>query len=368
VKYYLIAGEASGDLHASNLMKALKANDPLAEFRFWGGDRMQAEGGTLVKHYRELAFMGFTEVLLNLRTILRNLSFCRADLLAHRPDVVILVDYPGFNLRIARFAAKNNIRVFYYIAPQIWAWNQSRVAVIRKTVDKVFSILPFEKDFYARHGYDADYVGHPLLDAIEQMQSNIVTPSEGEKQVVLLPGSRTQEISRMLPVMLEVSRNLPGYRYRIAAAPSLPLDYYQSFLKDYPEVELVFGKTYELLQSAHAALVTSGTATLETALFGVPQAVCYKAGTISYLIARRLVKISWISLVNLIMDKEVVREFIQDRMNTELLTAELKDLCENPTRRTLIKNEYDSLRNRLGEPGASQRTAALMINRLNEVR
>jgi len=305
---------------------------------------------------------------LNIRTILRNLSLCRADILSHRPDVLILVDYPGFNLRIARFAAKNNIRVFYYIAPQIWAWNQGRVAIIRKTVDKVYSILPFEKAFYARHGYEADYVGHPLLDAIEQMQSNNVTPSEGEKQVVLLPGSRTQEIRRMLPVMLAVSRNLPGYRYTIAAAPSLPTDYYRSFLKDYPEVELVFGSTYSLLQSAHAALVTSGTATLETALFGVPQAVCYKAGTLSYLIARRLVKISWISLVNLIMDREVVGEFIQGRMNTELLTAEMKDLCENTARRALMKQEYESLRTLLGEPGASQRTAALMINRLNEVR
>lgn len=368
MKYYIIAGEASGDLHASNLMRELKLRDAEVDFRCWGGDLMKQQGAHLVKHYRDLAFMGFTEVLLNLGTIIRNLGFCKQDILQFGPDALILVDYPGFNLRIAAFAHKQGIPVFYYISPQIWAWKQSRIKQIRKNVDRMFTILPFEKDFYKNFGYEVDYVGHPLLDALNIPQKSDLkarkSVGSGQPLVALLPGSRKQEIKRMLPVMLEVAKKSPGQDFVILGAPSQTEDYYRQFTGGTADIPLVFGKTYEVLQTADAALVTSGTATLETALIGVPQAVCYKAGFFSYHIAKRLVKITYISLVNLIMDRLVVKEFIQQEMNVEQLSAELQELLNNKEKRGQILKDYEELRILLGGSGASARLAELMVNYL----
>jgi lipid-A-disaccharide synthase len=368
MRYYLIAGEASGDLHASNLMRELKKIDPAASFRFWGGDLMLAQGGELVKHYRDLAFMGFTEVVMNIRTIMRNLRICKHDIIEYQPDVVILVDYPGFNLRIAEFVSKQGIKVFYYVSPQIWAWKQARVKRIKAYVDHMFVILPFEKEFYKKFDYEVDYVGHPLLDAIENRQlgdSNLRLNEPLSLPVVaLLPGSRKQEIKRMLPVMLKLTERFPQYRYIITGAPSQNEAYYRSFMHGYATSELVFGKTYDVLQIASAALVTSGTATLETALFRVPQAVCYKAGFISYHIAKRLVKVPYISLVNLIMGKEIVKEFIQQEMNADRLAGELDLLMNNEDNRKKMLADYDELRKLLGGSGASGQLAYLMFNYL----
>lgn len=364
MKYYIIAGEASGDLHASNLMRELKPLDPQAQFRCWGGDLMKAQGCDLVKHYRDLAFMGFTEVLLNIRTILKNIDFCKKDILAHRPDVLILVDYPGFNMRIAEFAKQNGIRVFYYISPTIWAWKQSRVHKIKRDVERMFVILPFEKDFYKKFDCDVDFVGHPLLDAIEQYQNQIAELSvKTTKPVIaLLPGSRKQEISRMLPLMLKLKDQYSDYQFVIAGAPSQPLEYYQTFIKD-SGVPIVFGETYPLFQKATAALVTSGTATLETALFGVPEVVCYKGGAISIAIARQMVKIKYISLVNLIMDRPVVKELIQNELTEKSLKEELDKLL-NPVSRKKMLEEYAELKAFMGGAGASKKLATLMIDYL----
>src|ERR1019366_1651984 len=303
MNYYIIAGEASGDLHASNLMKELKLQDVNARFRCWGGDLMKSQGADLVKHYRYLSFMGFTEVLMNLPTILDNIKFCKKDILEHQPDVLILVDYPGFNLRIAEFAKASGIKVFYYISPQIWAWKQSRVHKIKKEVDKMFVILPFEKEFYERFNYLVDFVGHPLLDAVADYATNKNSLSiHTDKPIIaLLPGSRKQEISAMLPIMLSLVKQYTNYQFVIAAAPSQTKDFYQTLIGD-SDVKIVFDQTYQLLQKAEVALVTSGTATLETALFGVPEIVCYKGGAVSFAIAKQLVKVKYISLVNLIMD------------------------------------------------------------------
>lgn len=364
MKYYIIAGEASGDLHASNLMKELRQKDFSASFRCWGGDLMKAQGAELVKHYRDLAFMGFTEVVMNLRTILGNIEFCKKDILENRPDVLILVDYPGFNLRIAEFAKKNNIKVFYYISPQIWAWKQSRVHKIKKVVDKMFVILPFEKDFYDKFEYKVDFVGHPLLDAVEgqTLQSSKWEIPSGKPIIALLPGSRKQEISTMLPLFLEIKKYYPQYQFVIAGAPSQSKEYYKTFIKE-SDVEIVYNQTYQLLQRSEAALVTSGTATLETALFGVPEVVCYRGGTVSYMIARQLIKVKYISLVNLIMDKEIVKELIQNELNEKNLKAELDKLLEPSSRQRLL-NDYEVLRSKLGGVGASAKTASLMINYL----
>lgn len=362
MKYYLVAGEASGDLHGANLMKALKAQDPEAEFRYFGGDKMKAEGGTLAKHYAEMAFMGFTEVLLNLRTIFRNLKTCKEDILAYSPDVLILIDFPGFNLKIAGFGKEKGIKVFYYISPKVWAWNQKRVLKIKKVVDRMFCILPFEVDFYKGWGMKVDYVGNPLLDekasfipdpdfrAQHQLNENHI--------VALLPGSRKQEIERLLPAMLSVTEQFPDQQFVVAAAPGFPVIYYQQFIGA-KNVKLVFGKTYELLNVATAAIVASGTATLETALFHVPQVVVYKGGTISIAIARMLVKIRFISLVNLIMDRKVVTELIQEDCNTVNITDELLRLIDGPGR-TKIMEDYKQLSVIMGEPGASARTASLI--------
>lgn len=356
MKYYLIAGEASGDLHGSNLMKELKKQDKAAVFRCWGGDLMQLQGGEIIKHYRDLAFMGFAEVLLNLRTILKNIEFCKKDILAYKPDVLVLIDYPGFNLRIAEFAHKHGIKVFYYISPQIWAWKQSRVFKIRQVVDQMAVILPFEEEFYQKFDYKVHYVGHPLLDAIEGK----ITTDIKEKIVAVLPGSRKQEIRKMLPLMLRMQKYFPEYRFVLAGAPSISKEFYMDLIGE-DKVEVVYNQTYSLFQKAQAALVTSGTATLEAALFDVPEVVCYKGSSISYEIAKRLVKIKYISLVNLIMDREIVKELIQHDFNEGSLKAELEKILSDEAVKTKMKNDYLALKEKLGGGGASVRTAELVV-------
>lgn len=366
MKYYIIAGEASGDLHGSNLMKALKKKDPGAEFRFWGGDLMAKQGGTLVKHYRDLAFMGFLEVAMNLRTILNNIKFCKEDISNNRPDVLVLVDYPGFNLRIARFAKELGIKVVYYISPQLWAWKEGRVEIIKKYVDEMMVILPFEEDFYKKHGVDSHFVGHPLLDAISTLKDLSVENFKKEnglndKEIIaLLPGSRKQEVEKMLAMMLSVRPYFKEYQFVIAGAPSLPKEFYQNYVDD--NVHFVSNKTYDLLRCSKAALVTSGTATLETALLNVPEVVCYRGSKISYAIAKRLVKnIKYISLVNLIMDREVVKELIQNNLNTNNLVDELKKILVTEKRFEVFR-DYELLREKLGGKGASENAAEVIIN------
>ncbi|MET4082246.1 lipid-A-disaccharide synthase [Pedobacter sp. UYP30] len=362
MKYFLIAGEASGDLHGANLMKALKAEDSHAEFNYFGGDKMQAQGGQLEKHYREMAFMGFTEVVLNLSTIARNLKFCKAAITAWQPDVVVLIDFPGFNLKIASFAKTKGFKVCYYISPKVWAWNQKRVLKIKQTVDKMFCILPFEVDFYKKWGMEVSYVGNPLLDEIAAFKANGKFRAENqigqEKIVALLPGSRKQEIERLLPAMLTVVQDYPDYIFAVAAAPTFSSDYYEQIIGN-KRVKIVFNDTYNLLNVAHAALVASGTATLETALFNVPQVVVYKGGTISILIARMLVNIKFISLVNLIMDKRVVTELIQEDCSAIEIKKELGMIVEGKGRTIMLEN-YQDLREIMGKPGASEATARLI--------
>ncbi|MBW8524810.1 lipid-A-disaccharide synthase [Chryseobacterium chendengshani] len=365
MKYYIIAGEASGDLHGSNLMKSLKQKDANAEFRFWGGDLMEKQGGTLVKHYRDLAFMGFLEVAMNLTTILNNIKFCKNDLRDNRPDVLILVDYPGFNLRIAKFAKELGIKVAYYISPQLWAWKEGRVETIKKYVDEMMVILPFEEDFYHKHQVKSHFVGHPLLDAISTLQdidSEVfkIENNLNEKEIIaLLPGSRKQEVEKMLEIMLSVRPYFKDYQFVIAGAPSLEKDFYQKYVDE--NVHFVSNKTYDLLRCSKAALVTSGTATLETALLNVPEVVCYRGSKISYAIAKRLVRhIKYISLVNLIMDQEVVRELIQNELNTKNLVKQLKFLLEGETRNDMLK-AYEILRSKLGGEGASDNAADIIL-------
>jgi len=371
MKYYIIDGEASGDLHGSNLIRELKKTNPAAEFRCWGGDLMQGQGATLVKHFRELAFMGFFEVIANLRTILRNLRFCYEDIASWQPDAVILIDYPGFNLRVASFARKAGIKTVYYISPQVWAWKESRVKRIRRDVDKMLVILPFEKDFYARHDFKVDFVGHPLLDAIGDRQWNGAgwrsrhDIPENKQVIALLPGSRTQEIKVMLPVMLEASDALKGFFFVIAAAPSQDLLLYEQLIAGRKNVRIVQGETYALLGQSSAAWVTSGTATLETALFNVPQVVCYKGNPVSYRLARLLVKVKFISLVNLIMDREVVKELIQSEMNPGNLSSELLKLLEAGGGERM-KKDYAELKRKLGGGGASARAAQIISGFLSQ--
>lgn len=365
MKYYIIAGEASGDLHGSNLMKALKQKDPDAEFRFWGGDLMTKQGGTMVKHYRDLAFMGFLEVAMNLRTILNNIKFCKEDIQNNRPDVLILVDYPGFNLRIARFAKELGIKVVYYISPQLWAWKEGRVEIIKKYVDEMMVILPFEEDFYKKHGVHSHFVGHPLLDAISTLQdvnNEDFKRDNGlnEKEIIaLLPGSRKQEVEKMLQIMLSVRPYFKEYQFVIAGAPSLPKEFYEKYVDD--NVHFVSNKTYDLLRCSRAALVTSGTATLETALLNVPEVVCYRGSKVSYAIAKRLVKnIKYISLVNLIMDREVVKELIQNDLNTNNLIEELTKILATEKRFEVFR-DYELLREKLGGKGASDNAADVIL-------
>jgi len=350
MKYYIIAGEASGDLHGSNLIKELRLLDGKASIRCWGGDKMEAAGAVLAKHYRNLAFMGFIEVVKNLRTILHNLSFCKKDILQFQPDVLILVDYPGFNLRIAKWAKQQGIKVVYYISPQVWAWKENRVKGIKENVDKMLVILPFEKAFYKKWNYDVEYVGHPLVDVINKFDPG-VPDYENEKIIALLPGSRKQEILKKLPIMLEASKNFPAYHFVVAKAPGVEESFYNELLAPYANVSTVVNKTYKLLSEAKAAIVTSGTATLETALFNVPEVICYKGSSVSYHIAKRLIKIKYICLVNLIMDKEVVKELIQDEMTAANITKELNELLTNSIRQKQLHEDYAALKNLLSKGG-----------------
>lgn len=367
MKYYIIAGEASGDLHGSNLMKSIYKEDAHAEIRFWGGDLMEQAGGTLVKHYRELAFMGFAEVILNLKTIFGNIKMCKKDILNFNPDVIIFIDYPGFNMRIAKWAKKLGIKTHYYISPQIWAWKENRISAIKRDFDELYIILPFEKEFYEKkHKFPVHFVGHPLIDAIknrEVTEESIFRKENNldEKPIIaLLPGSRKQEITKMLSVMLSVVEDFKEYQFVIAGAPSQEFSFYQTFLKN-ENVHFISNKTYDLLSISHAALVTSGTATLETALFKVPEVVCYKGSWISYQIAKRVITLKYISLVNLIMDREVVKELIQEEFNTKNLKLELTKILDLENR-TRIFNDYNALEQRLGGEGASAKTAKLIVN------
>ena len=369
MKYYIIAGEASGDLHASNLMKALLQKDVDADFRFWGGDLMQDVNGTLVKHYRELAFMGFAEVIMNLRTIAKNLSFCKEDILNYNPDAIIFIDYPGFNLRIAKWAKQKQFKTHYYISPQIWAWKENRIKAIKRDVNQMYVILPFEKDFYEKkHNFPVHFVGHPLIDAIaDRPQVDEFefrkTHELSEKPIIaLLPGSRKQEIKKMLTIMLSVINDFADYQFVIAGAPSQDYSFYSPFIKN-PDVHFISNKTYDLLSVSIAALVTSGTATLETALFKVPQVVCYKAGWISYQIGKRVVNLDYISLVNLIMNKEVVTELIQNDFNSKKLKQELSYVLDESKRSKLFEAYYE-LEKKLGGKGASNKTAELIVTSL----
>lgn len=369
MKYYLIAGEASGDLHGANLMAALKAKDPQAEFRFYGGDLMKAEGGTLVKHYAEMAYMGFVEVALNIRKILKNMKSCKEDILAWKPDVVIPIDFPGFNLKIAAYCKEKGFPVFYYISPKVWAWNQKRVLNIKKVVDKMFCILPFEVDFYQSWDMKVDYIGNPLLDAVFMHQKNGAFLSQNnldQKPIVaLLPGSRKQELKGILPEMMQVVDQFPDYQFVIAGAPSFDKNHYASFTGK-KLVPVIFNQTYDLLEHASAAIVASGTATLETALFHIPQMVVYKGNPISIAIARAVIKIRFISLVNLIMDREIVKELIQADCTPEKIGQELRLLLNDQLYRKTMLNNYSLLDEKMGEAGASAKTADLMIGYLQK--
>lgn len=369
MNYYIIAGEASGDLHGSNLIKELRKLDSSASIRCWGGDKMEAAGATLVKHYRDLAFMGFTEVVKNLPTILRNITFCKKDILENIPDVLILIDYPGFNLRIAKWARQQGLKIVYYISPQVWAWKENRTHGIKANVDKMLVILPFEKEFYKKWNFEVEYVGHPLVEVIEEFKvrslksevQNDEALSTETPIIALLPGSRKQEILIKLPIMLEVAKLFPHHKFVVAKAPGLPAEFYDELLEPYTNVDSVVNKTYELLNSAKAALVTSGTATLETALFAVPEIICYKGGNISYHIAKRLIKIKFIGLVNLIMDKEVVKELIQNDLTVKNISTELKKLLEDPKRQRQLKQDYAQLKDILSKGGHASANAAKSI-------
>ena len=375
MRYYIIAGEASGDLHAANLMKALQDEDPDAEFRFWGGDLMEAVGGTLVKHYRELAFMGFWEVVTNLKTILNNIKLCKTDISDYNPDAIIFIDYPGFNMRIAKWAKQQGLATYYYISPQLWAWKENRISAIKRDIDHMYVILPFEKQFYEdKHQFKVNFVGHPLLDQIQQRKDISFEDFKAKHQledkpiIALLPGSRKQEISKMLSVMLSVVQEYPEYQFVIAGAPSQDVAFYQKVITSSSsvigemgaKVKLIQNDTYNLLSQSHAALVTSGTATLETALFEVPEVVCYKGNPISYLIAKQIVKLDYISLVNLIMNREVVKELIQDDFTSKHLKTELDNILDSTKRKDLLFS-YKELKTKLGGVGASQRTAKQIV-------
>lgn len=367
MKYYIIAGEASGDLHGSNLIKALKKEDASADIRCWGGDLMEQAGGTLAKHYKDMAFMGFLEVLKNIPTIFKNISYCKEDIEKFQPDVIIFIDFSGFNLRIAKWAKEQGFKTNYYISPQIWASREGRIKKIKRDIDAMYVILPFEKDFYEKkHGFPVEFVGHPLIDAIENTsleENDSFRKANGldpEKPIIaLLPGSRKQEVQKMLDVMLSVKGDFPDYQFVIAGAPSLPDEFYEPFLKG-NKVGYVSNKTYTLLKHSHAALVTSGTATLETALFGIPQVVCYKGNWISYQIAKRIITLDFISLVNLIMNREVVKELIQNELTSKNLKKELSKIIGGPERERIL-SDYKLLREKLGGRGASQLAARLIV-------
>lgn len=370
MKYYLIAGEASGDLHGSNLMIGIREADANAEFRYFGGDLMKSRGGTLAKHYRDTAFMGVWKVLMNLRTITGNLKYCRQDILDFKPDVIILIDFPGFNLHVARFAKKRGIRVFYYISPKVWAWNKKRVKTIRETIDKMFVIFPFEVEFYRKYNVSAEYYGNPVIDAIVEKQNEpadrkdkvIEELSSGKPIIALLPGSRKQEIHYCLPEMLAVIPHFPEFRFIIAGAPALDRSLYEKYTQGY-DVRIVFNRTYDLLKHSEAAVVTSGTATLETALMMVPEVVCYKMGALTYYIGKQIVRVRFFSLVNIIMGKEVIKELLQNGLKAGMAN-ELRNILYNNDYRQLMLDNYKKLRDILGQPGASGRTGRRMVELL----
>ncbi len=367
MKYFIIAGEASGDLHGANLISAIKSNDSEAEFMFWGGDLMKiAASKEPVKHISELAFMGFWEVLVNIRAIKSNFKVCKSQIANFNPDAVIMIDYPGFNLRIAPFVKNLGIKTFYYISPKVWAWKRKRVFKIKKFIDNLYTILPFETEFYKKYNYDVNYVGNPLMDEIQQFRSanNDKIDTANRPVIALLPGSRDQEIKRMLPTMISVAQQFSDYKIIIAGAPNFNHSYYKSIIGNM-DFELYFDKTYDILSVAEAALVTSGTATLETALFNIPQVVCYMANPVSYYIAKNLVNIKYISLVNLILDKEAVKELIQNNFNVKSTSEELKNILKGGTKREQMLIDYQDLQQKVGSAGASERAAKLMINELN---
>jgi lipid-A-disaccharide synthase len=366
LKYYIIAGEASGDLHGSNLIKELKKLDKNYSFRCWGGDLMNEQTNNLAKHHKDYSYMGFLEVFLNLYTIIKNISFCKSDILKYNPDIIIYIDFPGFNLRIAEWAKKNGFKNHYYISPQIWAWKESRIKLIKKVVDKMYVILPFEKKFYKeKHNFDVSFVGHPLMDEISEDTSKLSQKTSKDKTILLLPGSRDQEIKKLLPIMLSVASEFKDYKFIIGAAPSQKLSIYQDYVKD-SNVKIIQNKTYELLKNCTAAIVTSGTATLETALFKVPQIVCYKSSWTTYLIGKILLKnLNYISLVNLIANKLIVKELIQNACSKKNLIKELNIILEKKERAKIISN-YNKLENNLGGRGASNKTAVIIYNYLVE--
>jgi lipid-A-disaccharide synthase len=369
MKYYIIAGERSGDLHGSNLIKGIRKHDPDAQIRAWGGDMMQEAGAEIVKHYRELAFMGFFEVIKNLPTILGFLSFCKKDIKNFQPDVVILIDYSGFNMRVAKFAKQNGFKNFYYISPKVWAWNQSRALNIKRFVDKMFVIFPFEKDFFKQYDYEVEYVGNPLFDAIADFTSNPNFRKDarlGQKPIIaLLPGSRKQEVDSMLSLMLSQVYEFPDYQFVIGTVSNLPKELYARWQSIFP-VKLVVDDAYNLLSVADAALVTSGTATLETALFNVPQVVCYKGGWAAYQVYKRVIRVPFVSLVNLIAGREVVKELLQYELTKENLTTELTKITVNEYTRQNQLDGYAEIKNILGEKGASERAGALMVEEIQK--
>jgi lipid-A-disaccharide synthase len=371
MKYYVIAGERSGDLHASNLMKAIQKSDAEAEFRFWGGDEMQKVGGTMVKHYRETAFMGFISVLKNLGKIRGFMKLCKQDILSYQPDVVVLVDYAGFNLRIAKFAKKQGFNTFFYISPKVWAWNTKRAYKIKANIDKMFVIFPFEQEFYQQFDYEVDYVGNPLLDAIANFTP---TPDfrtrhglDDRPIIALLPGSRKQEVERLLPIMLGDAQAFPSHQLVVAGVNNLPEKLYVEAI-NHPQIKIIYEDAYNLLNQAEVAVVTSGTATLETGLFKVPQVVVYKTNPLSFSIAKRLIKVAHISLVNLVLGKEAVRELIQGECTTANVTQELKQIIEGGSKRPTVMADYDVLQKVMGTKGASARAGTLMVKYLREIK
>ena len=367
MKYYIIDGEASGDLHGSNLIKEIIELDPNADIRAWGGDKMQEAGAKIVKHFKDLAFMGFYEVLINIRTILKNISFCKKDILEFNPDKIIFIDYPGFNMRIAKWSKKYKFQTIYYIAPQLWAWNEKRIKKIKKYIDSLYVILPFEKEFFeTKHKYPVKFLGHPLLDSISNFKKNYDSSSEqiitNKKEVIaILPGSRKQEIKKILNTVIKIVDYFPDHQFIVAGAPNIKLSYYKSILKN-KRIKVIENKTYEILSISTAAIVTSGTATLETALFKVPQVVCYKSSYFSYFIAKLIVNIKYISLVNLIMDQQIVKELIQQDCNKDKIRYELEKILDLTNKKSL-QIKYDELTSILGNNGTSKRVALDIIKK-----
>ena len=371
MKYYIISGEASGDLHGSNLMKAIYRHDPQAEVRFWGGDLMQSVGGTMVKHIRDLAIMGIVEVMVHLRTVLANIRLCKQDILDYNPDAVIFIDYPGFNLRIAKFTHSHGFKNFYYISPQVWAWKKGRIKTMRRVLDKMYVILPFEKPFYDKYGVEnVEYVGHPLLDAVADFNSSHVADDFRRRNnlddrpiIALMPGSRKMELRKMMPTMAALASRHPEYNFVIAGMTLLGDSFYKPFLTS-QNVTLVYNQTYMLLQSAFAGVITSGTATLEAALFHLPQVVCYRANALTVAFAKTFAKVKYISLVNLIADKPVVRELIQKDLNKNTLETEFSKITKDKNNRMAMIAEYESIKKTLGSEGVSDKAVLSILKTL----